>query len=243
MVAARNAAMAFNRWTDRDIDAMNKRTAAREIPAGIIKPASALAFVVANAAVFSWSAYMINPLCFLLSPVAVFVVLFYSYTKRFTALCHFVLGAGLGLAPIGSYIAVTAAFSLAPVLVSLAVFFWVAGFDILYSLQDEDFDRSNKLRSIPSLLGRKNSLALSRLSHAASLILLVLSGLFFAPGPIYWAGLAIFSALIAYQQSIVKIDDISKLGIAFGTANGIASVLFSAMAIVSIALRDGWLKL
>lgn len=155
MVFARNAAMAFNRYLDRDIDAKNPRTVMRDIPSGKISARATLIFVIVNCVLFIATTYLINPLCFYLSPIAIFVVLFYSYTKRFTALCHLVLGLGLGLAPIGAYIAVTGQFNIVPVLYSLAVLFWVSGFDIIYALQDEDFDRSEKLHSIPSALGRK----------------------------------------------------------------------------------------
>ncbi|MEY3240550.1 MAG: hypothetical protein RIR11_1988, partial [Bacteroidota bacterium] len=147
MVFARSAAMAFNRWLDRDIDAGNPRTAVREIPAGVISPNAALAFVVANCALFVATTFFINPICFYLSPVALLVILGYSYTKRFTWLCHFVLGLGLALAPVGAYLAVTGYFSWPPVLLGCTVLTWVAGFDIIYALQDESFDRSKQLHS------------------------------------------------------------------------------------------------
>lgn len=158
MVFARSAAMGFNRWADRDIDEKNPRTAVREIPAGIISPQNALFFVIVNCLLFIATTYFINWLCFYLSPIALLVVLGYSYTKRFTALCHFVLGIGLALAPIGAYIAVTGEFAILPLIYSFIVLFWVAGFDIIYALQDEGFDRSLGLNSIPSSFRKKPSI-------------------------------------------------------------------------------------
>lgn len=226
MVFARSAAMAFNRYIDRHFDARNPRTATREIPAGKVSPASALLFTLISSAAFVFSAYFINPLCFYLSPVALLVILGYSYTKRFTPLCHLILGAGLGLAPVGAYMAVTEAFALSPILIGFAVFFWVAGFDIIYALQDDEFDRSHNLKSIPVYLGRKRALLLSRLFHIVSALLLLvlywLSGL----GWLYLLGWLVFSALLIYQQSIVNSEDLSRVNLAFGTTNGIASLLF-----------------
>ncbi len=162
MVFARSAAMAFNRYIDRKFDAKNPRTSNREIPAGIISPKAALLFVFLSALAFMGAAYFINPLCFYLSPVALLVILGYSYTKRFTPLCHLVLGAGLALAPIGAYLALTEEFDALPLILSFAVFFWVSGFDIIYALQDDEFDHSQALNSIPVFLGRKKALLLSR---------------------------------------------------------------------------------
>ena len=158
MVFARSAAMAFNRYLDRNFDAKNPRTAIREIPAGIISANSALSFTVISSFLFIITCYFINRICFFLSPVALLIVLGYSYTKRFTPLCHLILGLGLSLAPIGAYLAVTAHFSLLPVLFSLSVIFWVSGFDIIYALQDEEFDKSQKLFSIPAWLGKAKAL-------------------------------------------------------------------------------------
>lgn len=226
MVFARSAAMAFNRYIDRHFDARNPRTATREIPAGLVSPGSALLFTVVSSAAFVVSAYFINALCFYLSPLALLVILGYSYTKRFTPLCHLVLGVGLGLAPVGAYMAVTEAFAFSPILIGFAVFFWVAGFDIIYALQDDEFDRSHHLKSIPVYLGRTRALLLSRLFHIVSAILLLVlygvSGL----GWLYLVGWLLFSALLIYQQSIVRSDDLSRVNLAFGTTNGIASLLF-----------------
>ena len=166
MVFARSAAMAFNRYIDRDIDTANPRTSEiREIPNGSIKPNAALIFVIINSLLFIATTFLINPICFYLSPIALLVVLGYSYTKRFTALCHLVLGLGLSLAPIGAYLAVSGEFSVIPLLFSAAVLFWVSGFDIIYSLQDEEFDKNQKLHSIPVLIGKKNALMISNLLH------------------------------------------------------------------------------
>jgi 4-hydroxybenzoate polyprenyltransferase len=155
MLFARSAAMAFNRWLDKDIDAKNPRTIIREIPAGIVKANSALIFVIISSILFILCTWFINPLCFWLSPIALMVILGYSFTKRFTSLCHIVLGLGLSLAPVGAYLAVTGSFALPPVLIGLSVLFWVAGFDIIYALQDEEFDKENKLFSIPVSFGRE----------------------------------------------------------------------------------------
>ena len=238
MVFARSAAMAFNRYVDRDIDEKNPRTIVREIPAGVISPQSAFYFVVVNCVLFVLTTYSINFLCFYLSPIALAVVLGYSYTKRFTALCHFVLGVGLALAPVGAYVAVTGAFdSIIPVLYSLVVLFWVAGFDIIYALQDEDFDKSLGLHSIPATLGKRNALMLSNLLHVLTAGL-VLSAAYLAPVSWYhWVGVAIFIGLLTYQHFLVKPNDLSKVNLAFFTTNGIASAVFSLFVIVDLFLR------
>jgi len=237
MVFARNAAMAFNRYLDRQFDKLNPRTSNREIPAGKIKSSSALAFIIINCVLFITVTFFINKLCFYLSPVALFVILFYSYTKRFTALCHLVLGAGLGLAPVGAYLAVTEAFNIAPIILGCAVLLWTAGFDIIYALQDDDFDSSMKLHSIPSVMGRVNALRLSVGLHIVTLLLLLSLGLIRDFYPLYWLGFAFFSFMIYYQHSLVKPHDLSKVGIAFGTTNGIASVVFGIITIISIIIQ------
>jgi len=234
MVFARTAAMAFNRYIDRRFDALNPRTAVREIPAGIIKPANALFFTIANCVLFVGTTWFINPLCFYLSPVALLVVLGYSYTKRFTPLCHLVLGAGLALAPIGAYLAVTGEFNLLPLLFSFTVFFWTSGFDIIYALQDEEFDRAHQLNSIPVLMGKKNALRFSELLHAFSIALIAIAGVYGHFGWVYWIGAALYTGLIIYQHSIVKPNDLSRVNLAFGTTNGIASVVFAVFVITDI---------
>lgn len=228
MVFARSAAMGFNRYLDRDIDSKNPRTAVREIPAGKISPKAALWFVIISSVLFISTTWFINLLVFCLSPIALLVVLGYSYTKRFTALCHFVLGLGLSLAPIGAYLAVTGSFALLPVLFSLTVLTWVSGFDIMYALQDVEFDSSEKLNSIPVFLGKKKALGLSVVVHIIS-VLLLSAAIFLGKSGIYgYIGGFIYSALLLYQHMIVKPDDLSKINLAFFTTNGIASVVFAA---------------
>jgi 4-hydroxybenzoate polyprenyltransferase len=236
MVFARSAAMAFNRLIDRTYDAKNPRTLKREIPAGMISPLSALVLVIICGAGFMLSAFFINHICFYLSPVALFVILGYSYTKRFTPLCHLVLGAGLALAPIGAYLAVTGSFDLLPVYFSGVVFFWVSGFDIIYALQDDEFDRGQNLRSIPVYLGRSKALRLSQFFHVASALLIVViyaAGNF---GWLYLLGSVIFIGLLIYQQTLVKPNDLSRVTLAFATTNGIASVLFCICVCADIFL-------
>jgi 4-hydroxybenzoate polyprenyltransferase len=236
MVFARSAAMAFNRWLDKNFDAKNPRTAIREIPAGIISANSALIFVLINCAAFIIITWFINPLCFYLSFVALFVILFYSYTKRFTPLCHLVLGLGLSLAPIGAYLAVTGRFDIVPVLFSIIVLCWVSGFDIIYALQDEDFDRSQDLKSIPVWLGKKRALRFSEILHLVAAILVVVIGVYAHFSWLYWIGTAIFCGMLVYQHSIVKPNDLSRVNIAFMTANGVASVAFAVFVISDILI-------
>lgn len=237
MVFARNSAMAFNRYLDRDIDAKNPRTNMRDIPAGKVSANEALIFVIVNCVLFIVTTAFINPLCLYLSPVALFVVLFYSYTKRFTALCHMVLGLGLSLAPIGAYIAVTGHFALVPVLYSLAVLFWVSGFDIIYALQDEEFDKGEKLHSIPSALGRKKALRLSEFLHVLSAICVILPIVFSTFSWAYYLGVTFFCSMLIYQHLLVKPNDISKVNKAFATTNGFASVIFAACFLLDAFLR------
>lgn len=237
MVFARNAAMAFNRYLDRNIDAKNPRTKMRDIPAGKISANEALIFVIVNGALFILTTFFINPLCFYLSPVALFVVLFYSYTKRFTALCHMVLGLGLSLAPIGAYIAVTGHFNIVPVLYSFAVLFWVSGFDIIYALQDEDFDKEEKLHSIPAAIGIKNALNLSIFLHVLSALGVIIPVFFVPFSWVYYIGLAFFCFMLIYQHLLVKPNDISKVNKAFATTNGLASVVFALCFLVDAFMR------
>ena len=234
MVFARSAAMAFNRYIDEHFDKLNPRTAVREIPAGIINRQHALWFVIINGVLFSLSAFFINSLCFYLSPIALFVILFYSYTKRFTPLCHLVLGMGLSLAPIGAYLAVVGEFNVLPILFSATVFTWVSAFDILYALQDEEFDRLHGLKSIPVLLGRQNALLTSRLLHVVTALLVLSIGLFWLGSPLFWFGTLVFVGLLIYQHTLVKTDDISKVNLAFGTTNGVASVVYALFVILSL---------
>jgi 4-hydroxybenzoate polyprenyltransferase len=228
--------MAFNRYLDRSFDAKNPRTAIREIPKGIISANSALRFVIINCVVFIIATYFINPICLYLSPVALFVILFYSYTKRFTALCHLVLGVGLSLAPIGAFLAVTGAFAFIPILFSLAVIFWVSGFDIIFALQDVDFDQSQKLHSIPAVLGVTKALKVSELLHVLSATCVIAAGYMGNFSWLYWVGIAVFVGMLIYQHLIVKPNDLSKVNIAFMTANGIASVVFAVFVITDLFL-------
>jgi 4-hydroxybenzoate polyprenyltransferase len=237
MVTARSAAMAFNRWLDKSFDAKNPRTAIREIPAGIISANSALLFVIFNCVAFIILTFFINKICFFLSPVALFVILFYSYTKRFTPLCHLVLGLGLSLAPIGAYLAVTGSFNILPVMLSFAVLFWVSGFDIIYALQDIDFDLSENLYSIPAVLGKQKALRVSELLHFLSAGLVITIGLLAHFHWFYWVGICVFVGMLIYQHSIVKPNDLRRVNIAFMTSNGIASVVFAVFVIADLYFR------
>src|SRR5476651_2096404 len=199
MVFARNSAMAFNRYLDRNIDAKNPRTKQRDIPAGRISATSALTFTIINCLLFVGVTWFINPLCFYLSPVALLVVLGYSATKRFTALCHLVLGLGLSLAPIGAYLVVTGEFALLPIFFSLSVLCWVSGFDIIYALQDEDFDRNEHLHSVPAYLGKVNALRLSTFLHILSALFIVMPVFYTHVGIPYFIGIAFFCSMLIYQ--------------------------------------------
>jgi 4-hydroxybenzoate polyprenyltransferase len=238
MVFARSAAMAFNRYLDRKFDAKNPRTAIREIPSGIITPKNALIFTIISCALFIVASFFINKLCFYLSPVALAVVLGYSYTKRFTPLCHLILGLGLSLAPIGAYIAVTGHFSLLPVIFSLIVLFWVSGFDIIYALQDEQFDKENKLYSMPAWLGKEKALRISEFLHLLSSTAVIIAGWYGKFGWLYWTGTAIFIGMLIYQHSIVKPANLRRVNVAFMTANGIASVVFAIFVIADLFLTN-----
>lgn len=234
MIFARSAAMAFNRYLDRQYDARNPRTAIREIPSGIITPQNALLFTIVNCLLFITCTFFINKLCFYLSPVALAVVLGYSYTKRFTPLCHLILGLGLSLAPIGAYLAVTGQFAFLPILFSLAVICWVSGFDIIYALQDEEFDKSQQLYSIPAWLGKAKALRVSEILHLLSAAAIIYAGVYGHFGWLYWIGTAVFAGMLVYQHSIVKPHDLKRVNLAFMTANGIASVVFAIFVIADL---------
>ncbi len=237
MITARSAAMAFNRYLDRKWDAINPRTAIREIPKGIITPKNALTFTIISCILFITATFFINRICFYLSPVALAVVLGYSYTKRFTPLCHLILGLGLSLAPIGAYLAVTGVFHWLPILFSFAVIFWVSGFDIIYALQDEEFDKNNQLYSIPAWLGKAKALRVSEALHLLSASAVVAAGKFGAFGWLYWIGVLVFIGMLIYQHSIVKPNDLRRVNLAFMTANGIASVVFAVFVIADLFLH------
>jgi 4-hydroxybenzoate polyprenyltransferase len=236
MVFARSAAMAFNRYIDRTFDAKNPRTAIREIPAGQISPASAMVFTLISAALFMVCAYLINKLCFYLSPVALIVILGYSFTKRFTPLCHLILGLGLSLAPIGAYLALTEQFDILPILFSIVVFFWVGGFDIIFALQDEEFDRGEGLKSIPVLVGKAKALRLSEFMHLIAAGIVISAFFYGTFSWLYIVGAIVFIGLLIYQHLIVKPHDLSRVNLAFGTSNGIASVIFSTFVCLDIFL-------
>jgi 4-hydroxybenzoate polyprenyltransferase len=241
MITARNAAMAFNRYVDRYIDTKNPRTAIREIPSGIISAENALLFVILNVLIFIATTYFLNILCFLLSPVAIAIVLGYSFTKRFTALCHLILGLGLAIAPVGAYLAVTGTFNILPVYYGFTVLFWVSGFDIIYALQDEDFDKEYFLYSIPSAFGKKKALRISEFLHFLSSVFLILAAWdlsknYFNAGPIQWMAVLFFIGLLFYQHTIVSEKDLSKVNKAFFTTNGIASVVFGTLLIIDLLI-------
>ncbi len=237
MIFARNAAMGFNRLADRKFDSLNPRTRNREIPAGKIGTGSAAVFVVVNCALFIITTVFINRLTLYLAPVALVIVLGYSLTKRFTALCHFILGLGLSLAPIGAYISVTGVFDVVPILFSFIVLTWVSGFDIIYALQDDEFDKEQKLHSLPSFAGRKRALIISVAVHFVTVLFVLAVGYLGNTGILYWVGATIFVGLLIYQHLIVRPGDLSKVTLAFGTTNGVASILFSVFVILDLYIR------
>lgn len=234
MVFARNTAMGFNRWADRRIDAENPRTADREIPSGAVSPRAALWFVIVNAALFVATTAFINRLALILSPVAMFVLLGYSYTKRFTAWSHIVLGFALSIAPVGAYIAVTGTIALAPLVLAAMVVTWVAGFDIIYAQQDAEFDRAHGLHSIPARFPGWRGLSISILLHAVTVYTIVVFGLFTSRGTLYWIGAGIFIALLVLQHCLVSPTRTKNIGIAFGTVNGLASVIYAVFTIADL---------
>jgi len=234
MVFARNAAMGFNRIADLRYDAMNPRTKNREIPSGKITSRSASLFVLFNSILFIITTGFINRLTLILSPLALLVILGYSLTKRYTTLCHFILGLGLSLAPIGAYIAVTGHFALLPVIYSLIVLTWVSGFDIIYALMDDSFDRDQKLYSIPAAVGVRKAIIISGIIHIITFLLVVFAGIYGKGGLLYWTGATVFISLLMYQHLIVRHDDLSRVNLAFGTTNGIASILFAVFIICDL---------
>ncbi len=235
MFGARSAAMAFNRIVDARLDAANPRTSARHIPAGTVSFRQAALFVIVAAALLVFAAARLNPLCLKLSPLALAWTLGYSYTKRFTAWSHLVLGIGIGAAPLGAWIAVTGSFAVTPILLSAAVALWIAGFDIIYALQDMEVDRRLGLHSIPARLGATRALQVARIMHAAMLGLLGLTGITANLGFWYYSGLIVSAALLAYEHAIVHPRDLSRVNTAFFTMNGWVSIgLFAFLAL------DGW---
>ncbi len=233
MIFARNAAMSFNRVVDRYIDQKNPRTMQREIPKGIISPKSAFLFTILNSILFILTTWFMNRMVFFLSPIALSVILMYSFTKRWTILCHLVLGLGLSLAPIGAYLSVVGHFDLLPILYSLIVLFWVGGFDIIYSLQDEAFDKNELLKSIPAALGLKYALWVAAAFHIITALIVIYVGYKLDASSWYWTGAILFIALLAYQHSIVSPKDIKRVNLAFMTTNGIASIIFAIFNILN----------
>jgi len=234
MFFARNAAMGFNRYIDKGIDKKNPRTLLREIPSKIINPSSAFLFAIINSIIFIVATFFINKLCFYLSPIALLIILGYSFTKRFTLLCHLILGLGLSLAPIGAYLAVTGKFDVLPILYSFAVLFWVSGFDIIYALLDEKFDVTQNLKSIPAYIGKKNAIIISIIFHLITTFFILFAGFYHNFAYLYWIGAIIFIGLLIYQHLLVKSNDLSKINIAFFTTNGFASIFFSIFVIADL---------
>ena len=237
--AARFAAMGFNRIADRDIDALNPRTAARELPSGVMSVREASLAVLSASAIFLGAAWMLNPLCFALSPIALGWVLFYSYTKRFTRFAHLALGIGMSIAPVGGYLAVTGAWS-KPwwVLLALAavVMSWGGGFDIFYALQDIEFDRANGLHSLPARYGTAPAIAFARGLHLLTVAMLTLVGFGIGAGALYWAGVGVVALLLIYEHSLVRPTDLSRIDAAFFTMNGVLSVTFFCFVLVGRVL-------
>ncbi|HRK22832.1 MAG TPA: UbiA-like polyprenyltransferase [Fimbriimonadaceae bacterium] len=236
MVSARSAAMAFNRIADRRIDAVNPRTKMRALPAGLLKLRQANLFFFGSIGVFLLAAAMLNTLTLALAPIALIVTLGYSLTKRFTPLCHFVLGLSLGIAPAAAWIGVTGSLSWPIVLVTAAVTFWTAGFDVIYALQDEEFDREQGLRSLPQTLGKARALLVSRACHVLAVVSLAAGGLLLGRGPLFFAGVVLAAGLLVYEQSLVKPDDLSKVNMAFFTLNGYVSLGLFAFALTDVLL-------
>ncbi|MBV6520634.1 MAG: 4-hydroxybenzoate octaprenyltransferase [Gemmatimonadaceae bacterium] len=238
--AARFAAMGFNRVVDRDIDAWNPRTAMREIPAGALGVREASLAVAFASGLFVLAAWRLNPLCAALSPIALGWVLLYSYTKRFTRLAHFVLGLGLGIAPVGGYLAIGGQWS-EPwwllVVLALAVMTWVSGFDILYALQDIEFDRAQGLYSLPAALGVRRAIDVARVLHVVTVVALLLAGTVSPVGTLYWIGATAVGGLLLYEHRLVRATDLSRLDAAFFTMNGIISLTFFAFVLVERVLR------
>jgi 4-hydroxybenzoate polyprenyltransferase len=233
MVGARSAAMGFNRLADQSIDARNPRTAGRELPRGALSRAEVWVFVAASAATLIVAAAMLNPLCLALSPVALAVILGYSYTKRFTALSHVFLGLALSLAPVGAWLAIRGRLEAPPVVLGLAVLFWVAGFDTIYACQDEAFDRSQGLHSLPARLGARKALVLARAFHVVAVALL--AGLH-ALVPLhagYLVGVAAIAGLLVYEHSLVRADDLSRIDAAFFSVNGWISLGYFAVTLAA----------
>lgn len=238
MVSCRSAAMAFNRIADRDIDAANPRTKMRAIPSGLLQLRQVNLFFYGSCIVFFAACALLNPLALMLSPVALGVTLFYSLTKRFTPLCHFVLGLSLGIAPSAAWIASTGKLALPIIPITLAVVFWTAGFDIIYALQDDEFDRVHGLRSLPQSVGRQTALTISRFCHLSAIVMLSAGGIMVHAGPAWAIGVVFAAFLLGYEQSLVKPDDLSKVNMAFFTLNGFVSLGMFGFALIDQLIRS-----
>ncbi len=238
MVSCRSAAMAFNRIADRDIDSLNPRTKVRAIPAGLLKVGQVQGFLWGSIALFLFASYQLNPLSLWLSPVAILFTLGYSMTKRFTWLCHVVLGFSLGIAPAAAWIAVTGSFAWPIGMLTLAVTFWTAGFDVIYALQDEEFDREHNLKSIPQRFGKSKALTISRVFHVLCVGCLIGAGVWMQVGTFYFIGAGLAAILLVYEQSLVKPTDLSKVDLAFFTLNGYVSVAVFAFAWIDCLVRS-----
>ena len=236
MVAARNAAMGFNRLADQRYDALNPRTAARELPRGALTRRAVWAATAGLAALFVLAAFMLGPLCGWLSPVALAVIFGYSYTKRFTWASHLVLGLALAMAPVGGWLAVRGSFSGVAWLLGLAVLQWVAGFDVIYACQDLEFDRRQGLFSVPARFGLVRALWLARALHAGALLALAGVGWLAALHPVYWAGWTSIGALLVWEHRLVRADDLSRVGVAFFNMNGVISVLYFVVVLAALLL-------
>ncbi len=236
MVSARTFAMSVNRLADSPEDARNPRTARRPLPQGLLGPWEVAGCAALSFAVLVLAAWQLNPLALMLLPLAAVILVGYAYTKRFTWLCHFILGLADGGAPFGGWIAVTGTLSWEPVILCLAVAFWVGGFDLIYACQDVEFDRSNKLHSVPARFSIATSLTQARLWHAATILLLALVGLMDALSWPYWVGLACAVGLLAYEHSLVSPKDLSRLNMAFFNVNGYIAVLVFAAAALGVFL-------
>jgi 4-hydroxybenzoate polyprenyltransferase len=237
MVSARSAAMAFNRLADASIDAANPRTATRALPVGQLTPSFVTTFVLASCGVFVLAASQLNRLTLMLSPVALAIILLYSYTKRFTRWSHLFLGFALGIAPAAAWIAVRGSLDPRILLLTAAVTFWVGGFDVIYACQDHDYDRSHGLHSLPRYFGVRNALVIARLFHIVMIGLLVAVIVTFGLGKLAFVGLFFVTALLLYEHMLVRHDDLSKLNAAFFTMNGVISVVFFAFVAGDLLLR------